>query len=578
MNERINELMNLKIMKTKALYLTVALGMMLGFASCDLNYYPSDELNANVLLSDPAGAEYIVDGCYAMLKNEYEYIEYASSNSYVRHYMQMAEFPGDNTTLANRTTDPLFQATCYKMTDNLKNVGLFWWIGYRVIFSANTVIEGYAEGQNAECDQLIGEAYFLRAMCHFQMATIFSKPYVLGRDNLSVVLRTSTNTSETHRATVGEVYDQVVADLWKASELMKKSRGNAGYACKDAALGLLSRVYLYEEKNDSVLYVIDKMGDPTTHLDPDYEHYFANALKSKESLFCVAHTTLENRGQASIGSMYNGDGGGWAEVYCSDPLLNLYERYPMDIRYTGYIKPQYAADNKDQVYFAIPDEETGSSTYLWADLKTEASTGNRYCMIEGSKYTISEEKVNGKGDIDANGEYTQYYITYKGEKYNARLTKNMVKYTTILSPNYWVTKFGYQDGLPQLSSPVFLRWGEVVLNRAEAEAKLGQYAAAISDVNALRTRAGIPTEGLFEYGTKMHGYDNVLDIVLDERRMELAFEGHRMFDVYRNRRNMDRQFGGVQPWEVVKYTDDKIQFPIPYGETSVSHIPQNPGY
>ena len=562
-------------MKTKAIYLTAVFGMMLGFASCNLNYFPSDELNANVLLENPAGAEYIVDGCYAMLKNEYEYISYASSNTYVRHYMQMAEFPGDNSTLANRSEDPLFQATCYKMTDDLKNVGLFWWVGYRVIFSANTVIEGFEEGATAERDQLLGEAYFLRAMCHFQMATIFATPYVLGREKLGIVLRTSTNTTETHRATVGEVYDQVVADLWKASSLMKKPRGNAGYATKDAALGLLSRVYLYEEKNDSVLYVIRQMGDPVAHLDQNYETYFANALTSKESLFCVAHTTLENRGKASIGSMYNGDGGGWAEVYCSDPLLNLYERYPQDVRYTGYVKPQYAADNKDQVYFAIPDKETGSSTYLWADPKTDAQ--GRYCMIEGVKCRITEEKVNGMNEPDPEGEYTLYFVSYKGKKYNARLTKNLVKYTTILSPNYWITKFGYQDGMPQLSSPVFLRWGEVLLNRAEAYAKTGQNELALADVNAIRTRAGIPAEGMFATD-KMHGYTNVLDVVLDERRMELAFEGHRMFDVYRNRRDMDRRFGGVQPWEIVKYTDPKIQFPIPHGEWTVSGIPQNPYY
>ena len=551
--------------------------IMFGLSSCDLNHFPSDELNANVLLDDPSGAEYVIDGCYAMLKDEYEYIEYASSNTYVRHYLQMAEFPADNTTLANRTTDPLFQATCYKMTDNLKNVGLFWWVGYKVIFSANTVIEKFKEGESAEIDQLLGEAYFLRAMCHFHMVSIFGKPYVINNgDNPGIPLRTSTNTDVTTRATVKDVYAQVIADLTKASQLMKKPRhgGNPGYATKNAALGLLSRVYLYMNENQKVLDVISEMGDPTANLDPDYPNYFANALKSKETLFCVAHTTLENRGSASIGSMYNGDGGGWGEVYCSDPLLNLYERYPDDAR-LSYIKPQYAPANKDEVYFAIPDAETGSSTYMWGETKTDAE--GLYTTIDGTKYRITEEKINGKGEIDPAGEYKLNFVSYKGEKYNARLTKTMVKYATILSPNYWVTKYGYQDGLAQLSSPVFLRWAEIVLNRAEAKAKLGDTNGALNDVNAIRARAGIPSEGMFAAG-KMHGYDNVLDVVLDERRMELAFEGHRMFDVYRNQRDMDRRFGGVQPWEIVKYTDNKIQFPIPYGETSVSGIPQNPGY
>jgi hypothetical protein len=164
---------------------------------------------------------------------------------------------------------------------------------------------------------------------------------------------------------------------------------------------------------------------------------------------------------------------------------------------------------------------------------------------------------------------------YEGEKCPARIDLALMQRNTF--PNYYISKFSYQDGDPMLSSPVFCRWGEIVLNRAEAYAKLGQTAKALDDVNMIRARAGIPAAGMFSTGN-MHGYTDVLDVVLDERRMELAFEGHRMFDVYRNRRDMDRRFGGVQPWEVVKYTDDKIQFPIPYGETSVSGIPQNPGY
>ena len=556
-------LQKMKIMKTKALYLTVVLGMILGLASCDLDYFPSDELNSNVLLSDEGGAEYIIDGCYAMLKEEYEYIEYASSNTYVRHYFQCAEFPADNTSLSGRTTDPLYQATCYKMTDNLKNIGLPWWIGYKVIYTANSVIEGFEEGKTTECDQLLGEAYFLRAMIHFNLVTLFAKPYILGRDNLGIPLRISTNTEETKRNSVGEVYDQVVVDLRKAADLMNKPRGNAGYATKNAALGLLSRVYLYMEENQKVLDVINEMGDPVSNLDPNYETYFANALNSKETLFAVAHTALETRGQGSIGSMYINDGIGWGEVYCSDPLLNLYERYPEDIR-RSYIIPNYAASGKDIVYFAIPSEDDFRSD-ITAEVKTDAS--GKYCEIEGKKYPIK--------DMTVNGEYTEHYVEYGGEKCNARFDKALMQRNTF--PNYYISKFSYQDGDPMLSSPVFIRWAEILLNRAEAEAKLGQKAKALEDVNAIRRRAKISEAGMFSE-SKMHGYTDVLDVVLDERRMELAFEGHRMFDVYRNRRDMDRRFGGVQPWEVIPYTADKIQYPIPYGEHSVSGIQQNPGY
>ena len=128
-----------------------------------------------------------------------------------------------------------------------------------------------------------------------------------------------------------------------------------------------------------------------------------------------------------------------------------------------------------------------------------------------------------------------------------------------------------------LSSPVFCRWAEVILNRAEAYAHKGD-AKALEDVNVIRTRAGIPTEGMFD-ASKMHGYDNLLDIVLDERRMELAFEGHRHFDMCRNKKSMDRRYAGAQPFKVIDPTSEPhIIYPIPNDEWTVSHIDQNPGY
>jgi hypothetical protein len=122
-----------------------------------------------------------------------------------------------------------------------------------------------------------------------------------------------------------------------------------------------------------------------------------------------------------------------------------------------------------------------------------------------------------------------------------------------------------------------IRWGEVLLNRAEAEAKLGHKANALADVNVIRHRAGIPDEGLFS-DANMHGYTDVLDVVLDERRLELAFEGFRTLDVFRNRRSLDRRYPGIHTWEVIDPDDPRILYPIPYDEITVSGISQNPGY
>ena len=193
-------------MKTKALYLTVALGMMLGFSSCNLDTFPSDELNSDLLLQDAKGAEYIMDGCYAVLKDEVDFLGYASGNCYVRHYFQLSEFPGDNICLSAHTTDPLYEATAYMMTDGLKNVGTLWMVAYKVIYMTNTVIETLDESK-PENKQLLGEAYFMRGLMHLHLATLYALPYSFGRDNLGVPLRTSTASQVTVRNPLGEVYD-----------------------------------------------------------------------------------------------------------------------------------------------------------------------------------------------------------------------------------------------------------------------------------------------------------------------------------------------------------------------------------
>jgi len=567
-------------MKIKNIILSLAVGAAtLAMTSCNLTYFPSDELNSDSFLQNDDAAKYIIDGCYGMLKDQYAYIRYASGNSYVRHYTQLAEFPSDNICNSNRTSDPLYEANTLKMISTLNNNSLLWWIGYKICFSANQVIEKYPEGESTSMDQLLGEAYFLRGMMHFHLCCFFAKPYSFGRDNLGVVIRTSTNTSETHRATVGECYDQVVLDLQKAASLLGNSRGNSGYASKQAALGLLSRVYLYMEENDKVISTVNEMlggADPASVLDGEYETYFANAPSRKETLFCVYHDQIaDKRGQESIGSMYLHDDEqsiGWGEIYPSAPLMNLYERYPEDIR-LSYIRPNvYKADNK-RVYFPGLLQDDACRLDLSYDVSGSEQNGYTFKDENGKTYRVMEELVNG--------EYKQYYVNWEGngaaEKLPARITSQMYMASTASVPMYYVTKFSYQGGDAMMASPVFLRWGEVILNRAEAYAKLGKTTEALADVNVIRTRARIPAEGMFS-SSKMHGYTDVLDIVLDERRMELAFEGHRMWDLIRNHRSVDRRYSGVQIWEVIDCNDNRIQYPIPFDETSTSGIQQNPGY
>lgn len=569
----------MKIMKTKALYLTAALAMMLGFSSCNLDTVPSDELNSNLLLQDAKGAEYIMDGCYAVLKDEVDFLGYASGNCYVRHYFQMAEFPSDNICLSAHTTDPLYEVTAYMCTDGLKNIGTLWMVGYKVIYMTNTVIETL-DASKPENNQLLGEAYFMRGLMHLHMATMYALPYSFGRDNLGVPLRTGTSSADIKRNSVGEVYDQIVADLRKAADLMGKSRGNAGYPCKEAALGVLSRVYLYMQEYDKCIATVDEAlngADPASKLDKDFATYFTRAKESNETLFCVVHETSDDRGQSSIGSMYLKDGIGWGEIYPSDPLMYLYERHPEDLR-MSFILPQYSGKAGTKVYVTVPasDGDPAAPHIKYVTNLIDDGAGNySFKGSDGNTYSIEKRMVNGEAKADPAGPYYEYHANYMGEDCMVRIDNDITLRTGYTIPMIFISKFSYQDGNPMLSSPVFCRWGEVILNRAEAYARTSKDAEALADVNVIRTRAGIPN-----YSTSdLQGYDNVIDVVMDERRMELAWEGHRHFDMCRNKLKMDRRFAGAQPYKVVDpATEQHIIFPIPNNEWTVSGIQQNPGY
>jgi hypothetical protein len=100
-------------------------------------------------------------------------------------------------------------------------------------------------------------------------------------------------------------------------------------------------------------------------------------------------------------------------------------------------------------------------------------------------------------------------------------------------------------------------------------------------VNLIRQRAGLSGEALFSE-TNMHGYADVLDVVLDERRLELAWESLRKFDVFRNKRTMVRNYPGTHlasgaTTQEIAYTDPRVVFFIPEQEIILNpKLTQNP--
>ena len=564
--------------------------------SCEMDFFRSDTMTSSMLKENPGAAVYTTDGNYSMF---YQHLDYADGMyggyTYSRIFFLMTELRGDNVALSGRTTDPLYEDNVYGDNPQTLDLQYFWFASYKIIYGANSNIESIPVGVDAATDHLLGENYFIRAIAHLNLCNVFATPYTYGSekrpDMPGVVLRNSTDCSVTTRATVGEVYTQIVADLEKAMELMKAGtrRGNAGYASYDAAAGLLTRVYLYMGEYDKCITLAEEIlgGNAAAKLD-DITTYYPNTRTSKETLWCIAKDNDDEGADYSpksqLASMYYSNdaigGTGWCEMYWSDPLMELIFRHPEDKRltYFGTIDP--TNDGKKMVHWPIIDEANNfrnnanvHNVTLGTDPENLASLS-----FDGKNYTLKSKVVNG---------YTQYYITGMytdtedndgftgGTRVYVRDNVTLAKGVRQTFPAYTMSKFSWQDGDPMLSSPAVIRWAEVILNVAEAYAHNGNTAKALEYTNVIRTRAGIPT--WTEAGYKAEGYTDIVDVVLDERRLELCFEGHRAIDVFRNGKVLDRRFAGVHAWEEFDKAKMDKRFPycIPFAEISVSGIAGN---
>ncbi|WP_256009318.1 RagB/SusD family nutrient uptake outer membrane protein [Desertivirga xinjiangensis] len=479
-------------MKTKLLTLIAA--SLMATSSCNLVVEPSDAITTENLITTTAGLANALNGSYALFKDHISFNGIIDNNNmYLRQFYHLSDFASDDIVNGQVTTDPLYYSFTQDHSPAQANTRYFWYVSYKIISGVNTVIEAAEkmESPDAATQQLLGECYFLRSFCHFNLVRLFARPYSQDPNAPGIILRTSlSEPSLKARSTVSEVYQSVIADAEKAASLMTQNRG-VQYASKEAAWALLSRVNLYKEDNEKAIdYANLVIAAPRFQLSTSatYPSLFANATASPETIFCVAFTAADDYGKfGSIASMIYSDGNsGWGEEFASQSLRDLMSQHPEDVRWS-YIEP--LKDNNGVV-----------------------------------------QKKNG---IEV----------------------------------YYIKKFSGQGGSPNLSSPVMFRLAEMYLNRAEAAAKLQKTGDALNDVDMIRKNRGLENA---LYNGQVPAGSSALDVVLNERRIELAFEGHRMYDVYRNKRDLQRLYWGYH-LPGLKETDiDLTKAPTGYAKTTVS--------
>ena len=580
----------------KIKYILGAMGMAFGMTGCNLDITMYDGVMEEQF--DNKNLLELSQGSYRLLKNDGGLID----NGYY-----IWAFGADDVTWNGTSTGSTFKLYDYSRNIASSTTEYTWELGYRVIGNCNKIIEiiqGLGNESTREQTIMMGENYYLRALSYFLLVNEFAQPYSNNptqNPGLPLKLTSDPNDLPQSRSTVAEVYDQVVLDLKDAITYLTLQQGETPksniYATKEAAEALLARVYLYMENWDGAWEMANKV-ITSGRFELERGNRFATYSQlipedNKETIFAVRRTLdKDDDGYSRMGSMYiRIDGSGWEEMSPSSRYLELLELHlnandmPQDLR-SKFIVKRYVEDGvadytpvgyPNNVYedwtFAYAVKQANTANYEYKQLDVEKQADGTFLITkDASKFqsaTIQEEAYNTG---------TRYYVVGQdGNKYIGRIEPKVFDASTKRGKSslflvYAINKCSYQEQSKHLWSPIISRLAEMYLIRAEANyEKGGSVQATLDDINILRERAGIPEWTMENIATAESGNPkDVHKIIEEERMLELAWEGHRRFDVFRWRHTMDRRYPGGHTIA----QGDKF-YEIPYNSPSVCEfIPQ----
>jgi starch-binding outer membrane protein, SusD/RagB family len=397
--------------------------------------------------------------------------------------------------------------------------GSFWSDHYQGIFKANMLLLKLPTTTMDETlkTRFAAEAKAVRAMCYFNLVRMFK--------NVPLLLEplTATNIYDVTQATPEAVYTQIEKDLTEAIAVLPPTVSlatEAGRFTKGAAQALLGKVYLYENKGSlAAAQLAEVNGTPggTSQygykLLPKFSDLWVTANKfNSESILEVSHTSAGNSGWGNWGS--GSDEGNTVCVMVGPRSYAKVSGSPAPNLPSGWSFNVFTQD----FYDAIKTDPRFDATVL--DMKAL--------------------KAAGQAD---------YIAGYQNTGYFSR---------KFLPTSADVTTGGGDAVLNYQKDTYIIRLADTYLLEAEALGATGTRAQALLD--AVRARVGLTPVPVS------------LAAIKAERRLELAGEGMRFFDLVRwgdaAAKLADRGFVAGKS-EI---------FPIPNAETLGTLIVQNPGY
>lgn len=468
------------------------------------------------------------------------------------------------------------------------NISDMWIRLYNCLSRVNTAIallEQTPDSYELKSTRL-GEMYFLRAYGHFLLKRLYKNiPFVNDPSLSTEDYNNLSNTAYTN----DEGWQQIINDAEFAFNNLPEVQPEVGRANKSAAAAMLSRLYIYkayhqddanthevtsisEEDLQKVLYYSDPKWYGQYDLESDYHNNFRPEPQyenGKESIWAIQYSMNDGTTYGNMNWGYGlcvpnipGVTDGGCDFY--KPSQNLVNAFRTDINGLPLLDDFNKKDYNMQSDYADP--------------RLFLTVG-----IPGCPYEFVPSLIMSKSSTwsRSNGLYG-YYVSLK---------HNVDPYCQYIVKGSW---WGNSQ------NRIVFRYADVLLERAEAYAQLGQSAEAIALVNRLRERAQTSMNGIIanypqDYGVRMnvglysgsYSKEETLKIVKMERRLEKGMESERFFDLVRwgeaaevlNTYYAEEQ-NDCSIYSEAHFTKNKGEYlPIPFSQIAASngHYTQNIG-
>ncbi len=229
----------------KILKIFVVLSVSIAFTfSCDVEKLPHDAIEQTDAFRTMTDAETIRNGMYSQLKHRVYGLFMFSTDV-------QADLLNATRDFGNRNGNPHRWGPLLSTDYTIRDV---WQLYYSALVNVNNIIdnmelvEADTDEDIALLSQFTGEAHLLRAFYYHQLVIRWGMPYdpATASQDLGVPLvLTYDPAAKPARATVEEVYEQILSDLQEAKDRLPDGAPNSEFATRDAALALETRVRLH---------------------------------------------------------------------------------------------------------------------------------------------------------------------------------------------------------------------------------------------------------------------------------------------------------------------------------------------